>query len=98
MAGGRGFGTKAEVLALQVGQCINRFIGGNEDGLEFLVFFALYQRGNLAAAAYIRLHKGKAAKPDYVQLVIDQAFYRCRVISDRCELHLHAEFLFEIIT
>ena len=96
VAGGRRFRTEREILALQVGQLIDVFAGGDEHGAEFRVFLALHQRHDLAAAAHIGLHESKTAEPDHVELVIDQAFHGGRVIGDGRKFHLHAQLFLQI--
>ncbi len=97
MTGCRRFGTECKGLAFQILQLGNRFVSGDEDRLEILVFLALYQRNHFVIAADLCLDKGKTAKPHHVELVVDQTFDRRRIIGDRHEFHLHAEFLLQVI-
>ena len=72
MTRSRGFGAEREILALQIGQRIDRSIPSNEHRAEFLVFFTLHNWNHLAAATYISLNESKAAELHQIELVVQQ--------------------------
>ena len=88
---------ETHLLALEVGECLDAGIGlGDEYGAELGVFLALRDRHNLAAGTQLRLHMGKAAEPDQVNLLVDQRFYCSGIVIDGGELHLHANGALEV--
>ena len=97
VAGGAGRRAKADLLALQVGQALDAgVLAGDEHRAELAVLFALRQRNDFAAGAQLRLHVGEAAKPDQIDLLVDQRLDCGRVIVDRRELDLDAEHALKI--
>ena len=97
MTRSRGFGAEREILALQIGQRIDRSIPSNEHRAEFLVFFTLHNWNHLAAATYISLNESKAAELHQIELVVQQPPPHGRsVIGNPCKFDLYAQLLFQI--
>src|SRR5690606_30754013 len=94
-AGGGGDGTEGEGLALEVLQRLHRRVGGDEFAGELGVLLTLHQRYGIAGFQ-VRLDKGETAQPGHVDAVGGERLDHRGVVGHRHELHLHAQFLFQV--
>ena len=71
-------------------------VGGDEDGLELRVFFALHDRHDLPPERMLRLHEGETAEPCEIDLLVGQRFDGGGVVGDRGEFHFGAKTLLQV--
>ena len=72
MPRGAALRTKAHILTLQIIQCIDRRVTGDEHRLELRVFFSLDQGDDLSARTDIGLNKCEPAEPGEVNALVHQ--------------------------
>ena len=89
--------TETHILAFQVGQGLDRRIGGDENRAEARVFFTLHQWDHLATRAHVGLHEGESAEPGEVDFAIDQRLDRGRVVGHGRVFHLHAQLALQVL-
>ncbi|MNG04935.1 hypothetical protein D3C84_881030 [compost metagenome] len=84
-----GHRTEGEGLALEVGEGLDGWVGGDELAGELSVLFALYQRNGIAGFQAC-LHEREAAQPGHVDPVGSERLDHGGIVAHRYELDLHA--------
>ncbi|MCY1204494.1 hypothetical protein D9M72_160210 [compost metagenome] len=97
VAGGRGRRAEDEGVAFEVGQRLDRAVGGDELAGERGIFLALDDGDGGSLRPDLALYIGKAAQPRHVDLAGGQRFDHRSVVRDGHELHLHAGFLLQVV-